>query len=340
MEKFKSVMMNNFTDKPYIGNRDKVKPKKNEVLVKILRSTVNPSDFYFLQGQYGLFNPKKFPITPGFEASGIIEEVGEDVSKDLVGKYCSIGVSVTNPNEQFFGVWSEYVYVNPKSLVIYESNVNLDIACFAFVNPLTALSFIEIVKSKKLKTIAQNASCSALGLIMIKLCKENEIELINIVRKEDQVKQLGKLGCQNIINTSEKGWEKKFTLLSKSKECRLLFDCVGGPLTKKLFSLLPLHSTIIHYGNLEAKSLEGFESGDFIFGNKKLEGFWLSHYLSSIDSKTRNGIFNRLKKDIESNSDFYKPNIAKEVNLEGLLESLPEYTKLSSLGKILIKPKF
>ena len=47
MEKFKSVMMNNFTDKPYIGNRDKVKPKKNEVLVKVLRSTVNPSDFYF-----------------------------------------------------------------------------------------------------------------------------------------------------------------------------------------------------------------------------------------------------------------------------------------------------
>jgi NADPH:quinone reductase-like Zn-dependent oxidoreductase len=75
---------------------DKPAPKANQVIVKLLVSNINPSDFFFISGTYR-FKPE-FPQIAGFEGAGIIDSVGEGV--DL-----PVGALVA-----FFSknVWAEY----------------------------------------------------------------------------------------------------------------------------------------------------------------------------------------------------------------------------------------
>lgn len=335
-EEFNCILLDSFTSQPYIGKRKKVAPSPGQVLVKVMRSTVNPSDMFYILGAYGLVNPEKFPTTPGFEGSGIIEAVGDNVSKDLVGKYCSI-IDAPKNKDEFYGTWSEYKYVDPKtSLLIYDNEIDLDHACFAMINPLTAVCFIEEIKLRNLKSVAHNAAASGLGQTFVKLCKENNITLINVVRKEEQVKTLKDLGAEIIINTAVEGWEKEFSKTTSDHDCRLMFECVGGKMTSTLLSLMPNNSSVSHYGNLSLEGLDGFSTGDFIFKNKKLEGFWLNTFFAQHPNLLPT-IFGTVKKGIENSKESFKPIIAKEVKLDELLKTLPEYKQITSSGKILIK---
>ena len=57
----------------------------------------------------------------------------------------------------------------------------------SFVNPLTAMALLDYAKSKKTKTVIANAAASALGRMFNRLIPPEGIEIINIVRKEEQV---------------------------------------------------------------------------------------------------------------------------------------------------------
>ena len=60
-------------------------------------------------------------------------------------------------------------------------------AAMSFVNPLTAMAFREFAKKAKVKTVIVNAAASALGKMVNRLMPPEKIEIINIVRKEEQV---------------------------------------------------------------------------------------------------------------------------------------------------------
>jgi hypothetical protein len=62
-----------------IEQRPVPKPGKDEVLVKVAASPINPSDLAFLDGQYGFKNPP--PVVPGGEGSGIVVAVGPGPSR-------------------------------------------------------------------------------------------------------------------------------------------------------------------------------------------------------------------------------------------------------------------
>ena len=69
-------------------------PRGSEVLVRIERCGVCHSDLHMQDGYFSLGGEKRLdvtagrtlPFTLGHEIAGIVEEVGPDASKDLVGK--------------------------------------------------------------------------------------------------------------------------------------------------------------------------------------------------------------------------------------------------------------
>lgn len=340
MADFKEIQLHSFGKDPIVATNHLRKLEKDEVLVKILRATAHPSDLMFIKGMYGVVPPKEFPIVPGFEGSGIVQDVGEDVSKDLIGKYCSVGVFLTSSGKAFKGVWTQYHYTKPQALVVYNDKVDLNSACFAFANPLTAFGFLDIAKKHNAKAVVQNGAFSALGKIFIRLCLKEGLPLINIIRKQEQVKQLQEIGAKYIINSSEEGWQKKLKILLKELDATIAFDCVGGASTFPLFQMMPPNSTLIHFGNLELKKLNGFDSSDFIFLNKSIKGFWLNTWLSSLSKSDREAVYLKLKKEVEDNSDLIKTFVSQEVSLDDFVNGLKEYANNMSKGKIVLKPNF
>ncbi|KAL4506572.1 hypothetical protein ABPG72_000143 [Tetrahymena utriculariae] len=72
-------------------------------------------------------------------------------------------------------------------------------AASSFFNPLTVVGMLEVVKEAKVKAVVHSASASALGRMMVRYFKNNRIEAINIIRRQEQAEILKKEGASKIL---------------------------------------------------------------------------------------------------------------------------------------------
>lgn len=334
METFKGATLEkygeiNITLKDY----DLRKPSENEVLVKVMSSTILPSDIGLFYGRYGKSLPK-LPRIMGGEASGIIVEVGEGTDKSLIGRHVAIAVSSAYDND---GVWAQFCYVSKEYLFVFEKNLDFDKICGAFVNPFTACGFLDTVLKSGKKSVAQNGASTALGRMFLKLCVSQGIEIINVVRKESSIKELSELGGKHFVSTSDEGWETKLKDLCEELDVTILFDCCAGEMTGKCLSAIKAGGTVYNYGLLEQKQPSGFSSKDFIFLNKSVKGWWMPNFLTQTDPKELIKYRNQIINDYDHNEGkIFSTEYKESFSLNDINKAIQVYT--TSSGKILIKP--
>jgi NADPH:quinone reductase-like Zn-dependent oxidoreductase len=70
-----------------------------------------------------------------------------------------------------------------------------------FVNPLTALSFVETMLMQKRTRIVHTAAASNLGQMLVKICQKDNVPLVNVVRKKEQADLLKGLGAKYIVDS-------------------------------------------------------------------------------------------------------------------------------------------
>jgi NADPH:quinone reductase-like Zn-dependent oxidoreductase len=152
--------------------------------VKVEYSPINPSDLSGLKGTYNRDSRAELPCLLGREGSGTVVQTGgvyrsshtrtplqhssknfshfpfqsvtpnEPTNLQSVFYYISGGVLpwfVSNKRVAFstsLGVWAEYVVVNAARCVPIPDDITFEQACSCFVNPLTAVAFIDIAKAK------------------------------------------------------------------------------------------------------------------------------------------------------------------------------------------------
>ena len=100
----------------------------DEALVRLLAAPINPADLNQIEGKYPIRAP--LPATPGFEGSGVVEEVGSAV-RDL-----AVGTRVILPHD--LGTWREAAVVKAAKLVAVPNDIVPEQAAMLKINPITA----------------------------------------------------------------------------------------------------------------------------------------------------------------------------------------------------------
>lgn len=237
---------------------------------------VNPSDYGEWKHVEGTYNSK--PV--GKEGSGVVVASGGGVyANSCVGS--KVGFIVDNPTQ---GSYSEYVTVDAlKGIFPLPETVQVEDAASHFVNPYTVYGIIDTVRrsqsNKENLGFVHTGAASQLGQMMVKFCKQENIILINVVRREEQAEILRNLGAQYIIVSSNPDWEEQLKNLVKELDIRVAFDCVSGEMTGKLLSFLPSRSTVFVYGSLSGLPCSHIEPLDLIYRKKKVEGWLLPTWL-------------------------------------------------------------
>ena len=95
-------------------------------------------------------------------------------------------------------MYSRYRCVKASSCLVKNDDTTTTEAASSFVNPLTALGFIETMKLENHSALINTAAASALGQMLVKICKADSIPLFNIVRKSEHVDLLKTLGAKHI----------------------------------------------------------------------------------------------------------------------------------------------
>ena len=220
-------------------------PGDDDVLIKVEASPINPSDLGLLisfaadldsissQGSGedtvttmgihpGLMQSMKPRIDKsmkvGNEGGGVIVDAGKNV-KNLIGK--TVGVAGG-------AMYSQYRCLPAMSCLVMNEGTTSVEAASSFVNPLTALGFTETMKLENHTALVHTAAASNLGQMLVKICLADDIPLVNIVRKEEHVELLKKLGAKYICNTSDENFMKNLIDCLVETGATLGFDATGG----------------------------------------------------------------------------------------------------------------
>lgn len=303
-------------------------PGVNEVLVKVAASPINPSDLIFLEGLYGI--KKSTPVVPGFEGSGVVVAAGSGLmAKFLVGKRVAC-ISQDSGD----GVWSEYMVTNVNSALPLNKNVSLEQGAMSVVNPMIVLAMLELTKKEKHHVVVQSAAASTVGQMVNRLFKRENIQVINIVRSEEQVELLKKQGVKIVLNSSDENFYQQLCDVCNTHKVRLGFDAVGGELTGQMIGALCSCSKVLVYGALSLEAVQA-EPGELIFKDKSIEGFWLSNWINKKNLIQMMRIWSRAQKLMQAE---LASNIRKTYPLVEVQDAIKDYTSHMTGGKVLLKP--
>lgn len=327
-EKMKAVVLTEFGAPLEVKELPTPKPGKGQVLIKMYHSPVNPSDDSFIKGEYS--SAKKPPVVPGLEGSGkVVSSGGGFMANRVLGKV----VAAFAPMDKD-GTWAEYMVTDAKLVVPLQKGLDPAQASMMFVNPLTAYAFVQIAKKKKQKAILNTPGAGALGQMLSDMCRENGIELVNIVRKQTQVDLLTQMGHKHVLNSDSPTFDKDLKTTLRDLDVKLAFDGIGGDLTDRILTALPKGGEIQLYGRLSDKD-SMLSVGSFIFEKKSVTGFWLTHWIQDKNPVQLLMIFPKIQKFLNGN---HQIRINRHLSLDQVQSGITEYKEEMTKGKMLVSP--
>jgi NADPH:quinone reductase-like Zn-dependent oxidoreductase len=159
-------------------------------------------------------------LAVGNEGAGTVVATGDsDAAKSLDGKIVAIA------GGQMYG---QYRCIEAAScLPLLEGHTAKDGAS-SFVNPMTVLSMVETMRMENHTALVHTAAASNLGQMLNRICQAEGIDLVNIVRKEEQVALLKEMGAKYVINSSADTFMADLTDAIHETGATLAFDATGG----------------------------------------------------------------------------------------------------------------
>jgi NADPH:quinone reductase len=251
-------------------------PGAGQVRVRTLLSPIHNHDLWTVRGTYG-FKPE-LPARAGTEAVGVVDAVGEGVENLSVGQRVATGGT--------FGVWAEY-FIGHAAAMIPVPDAMDDVTASQLVSmPFSALSLIEFLELERGDWLVQNAANGAVGRLVAQLAVARGLNVLGLVRRDAGVSELEGLGIGNVVSTEGENWRERVADITGGAPIVAGVDSVGGAASGEVLSLLAENGTLVAFGAMASPIME-IASGDVIFKQATVKGFWGSKVSSSMRSRMR-----------------------------------------------------
>jgi NADPH:quinone reductase len=125
-------------------------------------------------------------------------------------------------------MFADYRKIAAKDVVVLPDGATAANGASMFVNPLTALGFVETMKRDGHHAIVHTAAASNLGQMLLKVCLKDGIPLVNIVRSQEQVDLLRGLGATHVLNSKAEGFLDELAQALRETGATIAFDAIGG----------------------------------------------------------------------------------------------------------------
>jgi len=216
-----------------------------DLIIKMIASPINPSDLGSLgmvarfgrdavvagetpstvsaplpEAAAGMFAGKTH-LAVGSEGTGVVVAAGASPeAQALIGK---------NVAGTFGGCYAQYAKATTDldMFSVVPDGTGVEGASL-FVNPLTVVGFVHTMREEGHKAIVHTAAASNVGRMLVKHCKEEGIQLVNIVRKEEGVAVLKALGAEFVVSSSAPTFKEDLLAAVLATGATIAFDATGG----------------------------------------------------------------------------------------------------------------
>ena len=259
-----------------LGDAPKPEPRPGMVLIKVYAAGVNFADTRFREGTYVL--KPKLPDTPGLEAAGVVEAVGDGVAGLRPGmrvaaftvksyaEYCLAPVNMVIPLPDFVGF--------------------NDGAAFP-IQVLTAYHILHTADTTGPgRTVLVHSAAGGVGLAAVQLAKVAGARVLATVSSDAKAGLVEKHGADAVINYTTQNFADEALRLTEGRGVDLVMDAVGKPTFEDgLRCLAPLGHLVL-YGRAGGPP-DPLNVGTLSAKSAKVSGFMLPTVTRGFPEKTR-----------------------------------------------------
>ncbi|MEY8565756.1 zinc-dependent alcohol dehydrogenase family protein [Corynebacteriaceae bacterium 7-707] len=222
-------------------------PGPAELTLRMTATTANPSDAVTVSGAYP--SRTTFPLIPGFEGVGVVEDAGPDVpapTRGLIGRRV---LPLGGP-----GCWQQRRTVDHTWCVPVPDDLDDRTACFSYINPLTA-SLMVARHCTDARSVLVTAATSAIAGHLAELLTElHGLWPVGLVRGTPGHEVADPSRWEQVVSTADPDWRAQLrTAVPGGPD--VILDCVGGPLGTDLVDALAPGGTLVLYGLLSGEPL-------------------------------------------------------------------------------------
>jgi NADPH:quinone reductase-like Zn-dependent oxidoreductase len=344
-------------------------PAADEIVIRVEATPINPSDIALLLGpvdmntaqQAGTAASPVFTanileravpmlagrldqsMTVGNEGAGTVVKAGSSpAAQALVGKLVAVASG---------SMYSQYKLAKVAEALVLPAGTTAAQAASCFVNPLTALSMVEVMRREGHKALVHTAAASNLGQMLNKICQRDGVSLVNIVRSAEQANILKGIGAKTILDSTSPRFMAELIEAVGATEATLAFDAIGGgPLASQILTAMEAAATarmsaysrygsntfkqVYIYGRLDTGKTELTHT----FGlSWSVSGWLLTPFLQKIGSADVNRLRQRVVSELTTT---FASHYTKEISLREAvsLDVVQAYNKRATGEKYLINP--
>ena len=348
---------------------DLPEPGPDQVLVKVQATPINPSDLGLLLGPADLSTVKSSGSGPdikvtakvpaaalpllatrldesmpvGNEGAGTVVKAGSsDAAQALKGKTVSmIGGAM----------YAQYRLLKAVECQPLPAGTTAAEGASWFVNPLTALGMTETMKREGHKALVHTAAASNLGQMLNKICNEDGIGLVNIVRSPAQAKILKDIGAKHVVDSSAPSFVDDLVQALVETGATIAFDAIGGgKLASQILAAMEVainktatvynrygssvHKQVYIYGSLDTGPVELARSYGMAWG---VGGWLLTPFLQKIGRADQIRLRERVANSLKTT---FASHYTQTVSLQEALDpkNIAAYAKRATGEKFLIDP--
>ena len=305
---------------------------------KVLTAPVSEQGMRVMKARMG----QALPV--GNEGAGTVVATGSGgLAKSLEGKIVAVmGGSM----------YAQYRCVDAAAcLPLLEGHSAKDGAS-CFVNPLTALSMVETMKMEGHTALVHTAAASNLGQMLVRICQADGVELVNIVRKEEQAALLRNMGARYVVNTSSDNFMAELTDAIHATGATLAFDATGGgTLASNILACMEAaaartpgaysiygsvkHKQVYLYGNLDTSATVLQRAYGMAWG---VGGWLLPNFLAKAGMEVAGRLRARVARELKTT---FASHYTNEISLEEALDAdtVRQYYAKHTGEKFLICPQ-
>lgn len=345
-------------------------PGPDEVLVKIEATPLNPSDLALLLGPADMTTARasgtaERPVITADIPKGLMKMVSGRLGQSLaVGNEAGgrvIAAGSSDAAQALMGsmvgivggdMYAQYRCVNVFQALALEEGTSAAEGASCFVNPLTALAMVETMRMEGHKALVHTAAASNLGQMLNRICINDGVDLVNIVRKPEQEEILRALGAKLICNSNSESFYEDLTEALVATGATIAFDATGGgKLGSSILTCMEaaaarsmgeynrygsdVYKQLYIYGGLDRSPTVLSRNFGFSWG---VGGFLLTPFLQKAGLEKAMEMRARVAAEIKTT---FASHYTSEVSLAGALslEAMAVYSRQATGEKFLILPQ-
>lgn len=300
-------------------------PGAGEVRIRTILSPIHNHDLWTVRGQYG-YKPE-LPAIGGSEAVGIVDAVGPGVTGVAPGaRVAAAGVHET---------WAEYFLAPAKALVPLPDAIPDEAAAQLIAMPFSAISLLDFLEVESGDWVIQNTANGAVGKTLAMLARARGVNVVNLVRRDEGVREIEALGIANAVSTASAGWKERVRAITGGAPIRAAVDSIGGDASGDLMNLLGDNGLLVSFGSMAGEPMR-IPSGATIFKQAVVKGFWGAKVSAAMAPDKRAALIGELMRLVVSGE--LKLPVEAIFGLDRIKDAVVASLTPGKAGKVLLRP--